>query len=262
MTSLRTWNMVAAILHWISAGAMWWLYDGGSFDLYILRLDPVEMGETVVLEEHIDVLDTQIEVGLLLVLFLVMSAVAHTLIATVFYDRYRSYIREGINPYRWWEYAFSASTMIVAIAVLSGLGSVGLLLSLFALTALMNLMGLVMERRNDVTSGDLVRYVDWRPYWYGVFAGIIPWIAIGLSLIRTRMQYPDEFPDFVLLSSGATFVLFNVFALNMWLQYREIGPWTEYLWGEKMYIVLSLVSKSLLAWWVYLGAQNAPGVTV
>jgi hypothetical protein len=44
-----------------------------------------------------------------------------------------------------------------------------------------------------------------------------------------------------------------VFALNMWLQYRRVGRWRSYLFGEKAYMVLSLVAKSLLAWQVFAG---------
>ena len=47
------------------------------------------------------------------------------------------------------------------------------------------------------------------------------------------------------------FVLFNAFAINMWLQYRRVGPWRDYLFGESMYVLLSLTAKSLLAWQVF-----------
>jgi hypothetical protein len=39
----------------------------------------------------------------------------------------------------------------------------------------------------------------------------------------------------------------------MFLQYKKIGPWKNYLFGENVYIILSLVSKSLLAWQVFAG---------
>ena len=36
--------------------------------------------------------------------------------------------------------------------------------------------------------------------------------------------------------------------LNRWLQGRGIGKWTDYVYGEKTSLVLSLAAKSLLAW--------------
>jgi hypothetical protein len=49
------------------------------------------------------------------------------------------------------------------------------------------------------------------------------------------------------------FVFFNVFALVQWLQYKRVGRWADYLVGERTYITLSLVAKSLLAWQVFAG---------
>ena len=52
------------------------------------------------------------------------------------------------------------------------------------------------------------------------------------------------------------FVLFFSFGLNQWLQYREIGRWADYIYGEKAYLVLSLVAKSLLAWQIYFASLD------
>ncbi|CAB5038371.1 unannotated protein [freshwater metagenome] len=39
-----------------------------------------------------------------------------------------------------------------------------------------------------------------------------------------------------------------------WKQYKARGKWANYLYGERTYIVLSFVAKSLLAWQVFAGA--------
>ena len=39
----------------------------------------------------------------------------------------------------------------------------------------------------------------------------------------------------------------------MFLQYKRIGPWRDYLYGERGYIMLSLTAKSALAWQVFAG---------
>jgi len=48
-------------------------------------------------------------------------------------------------------------------------------------------------------------------------------------------------------------VFFNIFAVNMVLQYKKVGPWKDYLFGEKVYIVLSLAAKTTLAWMIFTG---------
>ncbi|MBK5117955.1 MAG: heliorhodopsin HeR, partial [Thermoleophilia bacterium] len=61
-------------------------------------------------------------------------------------------------------------------------------------------------------------------------------------------------PGFVYGIFFSLLVLFSLFAVNMWLQYRQVGRWRSYLFGERAYIVLSLTAKSALAWQVYAGA--------
>ncbi len=48
-------------------------------------------------------------------------------------------------------------------------------------------------------------------------------------------------------------MFFNVFAVNMLLQYRRLGRWRDYLYGERVYMLLSLTAKSALAWQVFAG---------
>ena len=49
------------------------------------------------------------------------------------------------------------------------------------------------------------------------------------------------------------FVFFNIFAINMVLQYKKVGRWADYLFGERVYIVLSLAAKTVLAWVIFAG---------
>ncbi|HEX6031907.1 MAG TPA: heliorhodopsin HeR, partial [Tepidiformaceae bacterium] len=60
-----------------------------------------------------------------------------------------------------------------------------------------------------------------------------------------------QVPNFVYGIFVSLFLFFNSFAVNMLLQYRRVGPWREYLFGEKAYILLSLTAKSALAWQVF-----------
>ena len=82
----------------------------------------------------------------------------------------------------------------------------------------------------------------------------LPWVAIGGSLIAYSLQAGARpIPGFVLAIYGSLFVSFNVFAITMVLQYARVGRWRDYLTGEKIYMVMSLVAKSLLGWQVWSG---------
>lgn len=184
---------------------------------------------------------------MLIAVFLFMSAAAHFIIATVYNKQYNAQIAKGINIARWIEYSLSASVMIVAIALLVGIYDLMSLIMMFALVAIMNLLGLVMEVHNQTT-----KKTNWLSYWLGCLAGIIPWVVIAFYM-WLGADNGSTAPTFVYWIFVSIFIFFDSFALNMVLQYKKIGKWREYLYGERAYIILSLVAKSLLAWQVFAG---------
>jgi hypothetical protein len=187
----------------------------------------------------------------LVALFLFLSGTAHLLLTLpVINGWYNRNLARGINYARWVEYSVSASVMIVVIAMLAGVYDLGSLITLFALNATMISFGLVMEVQNKgLTKED----VNWTPFWLGCAVGAVPWIVIGLYLFAPATRSIGGVPTFVYGIYGSLFVFFNVFAINMFLQYRKVGRWRDYIHGERTYIVLSLTAKSALAWQVFFG---------
>lgn len=185
----------------------------------------------------------------LTVSFLFMSAIAHIIVATIYRKKYERDLRRGINKARWVEYAISASTMMVAIAMLSGVYDLGSLIFIFVAVAVMNLMGLGMELWNQVT-----QKTNWYSFWIGCLSGIVPWLVLILYFVSASVFGSGSIPGFVYGIYVSIFVFFNCFALNMYLQYKKIGPWKNYIFGERMYMILSLVAKSALAWQVFAGS--------
>jgi len=112
----------------------------------------------------------------------------------------------------------------------------------------MILFGWLMERANRPDRSE----TDWLPFWFGCVVGAVPWVAITIALVNSQGE-GDGVPGFVYGIFVSLFVLFNCFALNQWLQYRRRGRFADYLFGEKVYLVLSVVAKSALAWQVYAG---------
>jgi len=247
---LRQFNAVMAVLHFVQGVLMLYLSSAREWTVTTtyLGFETETSGLFPVLESI-----GEFQLAYLVAAFLFISAVAHALIATVLHDSYVGYLKRGLNPYRWYEYAVSASVMIVVVAMLAGIWDLGTLFALFALVAVMNLMGLLMEVYNERT-----RETDWTAYYIGCFAGAVPWIAIGIALAGNYSLGESAPPDFVVGIFVSIAVLFNLFAINMALQYKQLWRWEEYLFGEWNYIALSLVAKSALAWQVFAGALNTP----
>jgi len=188
--------------------------------------------------------------GILVACFLLVSAIAHGIIVLKS-ETYFTDLEKGINKFRWFEYAISSSIMIVLISTLFGIYDIASLTLIFIVNASMNLFGLVMEQLN---SGVEKKSVNWGPFVWGSLAGIAPWIAILLYMFGNGNF--SMVPWFVWAIVGTYFVAFNTFPVNMVLQYKAVGKWKDYLYGERVYIILSLVAKSILAWLVLFGAMQ------
>ena len=173
--------------------------------------------------------------------FLFLSAVAHFVVAGPGWGKYRRDLAAHRNEQRWIEHSLSSSVMIVLIAMITGIADIAALVALFGVNAAMILFGWLQERYEEPGGG------GWWPYVFGCVAGVVPWVAIGIYLLGPTA----EIPGFVYAIFVSLFLFFNSFALNQLLQYRQVGPWRDYRFGENVYVGLSLVAKSALAWQVF-----------
>lgn len=178
--------------------------------------------------------------------FLFLSAAAHWIIISPgVYDWYVANLKRNRNYARWAEYALSSSIMVVLIAQLPGITDVAALGAIFGVNASMILFGWLMEKYEEPGTS------SWLPYWFGVLAGSVPWLVIGIYIWSPTLDASP--PAFVYAIFISLFVFFNSFAINMVLQYKQVGKWKDYVYGEVVYIFLSLTSKSILAWQVFGG---------
>lgn len=243
---LRSFNLAMGFLHLIQGGLMLWLSNDYSVGVRetLLSYDPVT--ETFGTTSNTVF---NLPIGPMVAMFLFVSAIAHfSLWSPKGYPWYVKNLKSGINYARWYEYAISSSIMIVVIATLCGINELSSLILIFALNATMNLFGLVMELHNQTT-----KMTDWTSYIFGSLAGLTCWVVLGVYFFGAVLTSSDSVPTFLYFIFVSIAAFFNVFAINMILQYRRKGRWADYLYGEKVYIVLSLTAKSALAWQVFAG---------
>lgn len=243
MKALRTWNLILGPLHLVQGVLMWVLSNEFALPLQASFLGAMPGEGLVPTPETL----VEVRIGPLVASFLFLSALAHLTLGTVARGWYERMLERGMQPGRWIEYSASSSLMIVVIAMLTGIYELSALAALFAVNACMILFGWVMETRNEGR-----HRIDWMPYWFGVFAGAVPWVVIGIYLFGAGNEAGGP-PGFVYGIYVSLFLFFNVFAINMVLQYRKVGRWREYLYGERAYMLLSLFAKSALAWQVFAG---------
>ena len=240
---LRNWNIGLTVLHAAQAVAI--LVLASDFSIALTKTPPegppgtrLPAAETLV----------DVRIGAAIALFLALAAIDHLLTATVARSVYEADLRRGINRFRWVEYSISATIMVLLIASYSGITEITAVIAIAGANVAMILFGWLQERFNppgrdrDLDAAVLVRHHR---------RDRAPWIAIWFNVAEPPTRYRDSSTA----SSIAETILFFSFGLNQWLQYRQrrtAGP--SYLYGEKTYLVLSLVAKSLLAWQIYGGS--------
>ncbi len=243
---LRSFNLAMGFLHLVQGALMLWLSNDFSLpvEITLLQYDPISQSiypdtDTVV----------NLRLGPMIAAFLFLSAIAHFSVSSPRgYPWYVKNLKNGINHARWYEYAASSSVMIVVVAMLCGIYELSSLILLFALNATMNLFGLMMELHNQTT-----KKTNWTAFVFGSFAGLMVWIVVGIYFFGALLSSSSSVPTFVYFIFVSIAAFFNIFAVNMILQYRGKGRWSDYLFGEKVYIILSLTAKSALAWQVFAG---------
>ncbi|MCX6496584.1 MAG: heliorhodopsin HeR [Rhodoluna sp.] len=260
---LTRYNLVAGLLHLFSAISLTAILVQvkvqGYFPVTATYMDGppgfkpgdtfTQGGMTYTFPEPVTVELFTINLGGAIIAFLLLSAIFHfAIISPFFKKRYFDGLANTHNYFRWTEYALSSSIMITAIMLLNGFTDYAGLIAVFAVNASMILFGALQEKYEKPGNGKAL------PFIMGCMTGIVPWIVIAISVIRPGYEGAAEIPGFVYGIVATIFIAFNTFGINQALQYRQVGKWKDYLFGERVYITLSFVAKSLLAWQVFSGA--------
>jgi hypothetical protein len=241
---LRLYNLIVGLIHLAQAITM--LALSTDFSLPVTRTVPTgPPGTLPTTEKWFD-----LPLGPAVAAFLLLAAIDHLLMAAPGVNAwYNRMLGERKNYARWTEYSISASLMVVLIALICSITDVGALIAIFGANTAMILFGILQEMFVRPGTGR----VNWWPYLFGCFAGAVPWIVIALNVwfSETSDASAGGPPGFVYGIIVSLFLFFNTFSVNMVLQYKGVGRWRSYLFGESAYIFFSLVAKSLLAWQVF-----------
>lgn len=122
--------------------------------------------------------------------------------------------------------------MLIIISVYWGILTLFSLITIAGANVAMILFGWLQEKMNPPGRISTTML----PFWFGTLVGIIPWLAMSVNIFQISQDAPATLLA-VLIVQG---IFFFCFGLNQWLQYREIGKWASYIFGQKTYLVLAL----------------------
>jgi len=245
--ALRWWNIIVGLVLVAQAIVIAALQNGFSIPVVATWLN----GPPGTVPEIKKLGDFQLGWGVFA--FMLLSGLALLLVASPgIFGWYKRNLMDRRNNARWIEYSITASLMIILISMICGAVDLAAILTVFGINACMILFGLLMEKYERPGKP------SWLAYLFGCFAGVIPWIVVLIYVWSPGFGH-REAPVFVYGIIVSLFVLFNTFSVNMVLQYKRVGPWKDYLFGEKVYIILSLTAKALLAWQVFGAVLTGAG---
>ena len=238
LKNLRVWNIALTVLHLGQALAMLLLTNDFALKVLSSFPDGPPGTEGLVTKNLFEV-----RVGWAIAAFLALAGIDHLLTSTVARRTYESDLKNGINRFRWVEYSISASLMLVIISMYWGILTLAGLIAVVGANIAMILFGWLQERMNPPGR----QTTTMLPFWFGTVVGLAPWLAMNVNI----SQISEDAPAALIVILIVQAVFFFCFGLNQWLQYKEIGKWKSYMFGEKTYLVLSLGAKSLLAWQIF-----------
>jgi hypothetical protein len=190
---------------------------------------------------------TTVNLKILVALILLIAGVAHLLSGTYWRPFYERNLQKGANPIRWIEYCLGTGLLIVVIALVTGVSDISSLIILFLLLAIANLCGLAMEQFNQGR-----RKLNWLGYIMGSISGAGAWLVLAIYSLGA-INYGSGVSGYVYAVLISIFVLFIGFAVK----YKTIGQWKNYLYVEKIYLLLELATLTALAWQIFAGALRS-----
>ena len=205
----------------------------------------------------------------LIVSFFLLSALFQgipTLITPVWIWLYNSIQYKGIQPFRWVEYAASASVLLLACAAVNGVNDLHFLLILFFTNATIMMLGLVQEVFAYVylaakgVSGHIVEFL--LPHLVGWLAYIPIWAVLMTKFALASKHSEEAPPPLIVALYACNIIAFTSFGLVQLVEmvYIYKAPERRGVYAvraELAYTVLSFIAKTSTAWFFFGGVVSS-----
>lgn len=169
-----------------------------------------------------------------------------------------------VNRLRWYEYSATASVMTWVIAQLSGVTDVHVLFLLVVMNVITQLGGgLLVELlwrdkirfKSTIVTGNAAeldnhnRFIAWGSI-LSIAAFLASWLVISCHFFANVSRASDS-PAWIAVIVPVLFAFYVLFAVYLFVGLRYVKNPTTY---EVGWVVLSLLSKTFLAWFLLIGS--------
>jgi hypothetical protein len=179
---------------------------------------------------------------------LLAMAVVYIASATIFRKQFESVLDRGVNTARWIAYGLGGALLLDAVYLLSGITDLLTLKLLAGAVIGACVAGLAVDLLGPNRPG-LTRLLK----VVAVVIGVLPWLAIA-GILSATMMYDGTVPSYMYGVYASGFILYAAIGLALAMRWQGKGRWANTLYSEKMFLILGLVTATVLAWQIFAGA--------
>jgi len=179
--------------------------------------------------------------------FFLVSAAVHALSATLYRKQYEANLTKGFNIIRWIDYAVSGGLVMLALALAAGVTDAGSLLMIVVLVAAAQLLAMIMERQGETNA------TTWMTYALSCAAMAVPFIILAGYFLATWLYGSGGTSNLLYGAYASALLLFGFSAACMVAQRRGRGQWQQPVYAERVYMLVSLLLKTVVAWQLFVG---------
>jgi hypothetical protein len=192
-----------------------------------------------------------VHLGWVVALFLIVFAAISLALASA----YRAYIevsvKRGVNAFRWLALGVGGGLMVGAIALVSGVSSIALLLALFGATLLGSLLALAAETVVANNDGVKTRFAHVL-CGLAVVSSLFPWVVFALGVVGAAM-WGGHIPGYLYSIYACQFVLFIAMLLATHFRLKRQGKWADAAYTDRGFLLLTFIAATLLAAQIFAG---------
>jgi hypothetical protein len=254
---LRKWNIWLAVLYALQAIAVLVIGSSqlaplSSSFLTVDTLASTTTGSLILAPATHHLFD----LNLLYLVFavLMVSAGIYASQATWWRNRYENELKQNFNATRWAAYGFTASILFIVLAILVGVNDITTLLVLLVLGIILHSTCLWVER--TVGRRGRNKTDAWLGYGLAVLAGAGMWLVVAIYLFGANVYGDGQIPAWVYWLAATTALTCLCFASGLFRHVQNPTSGPRYKMTEQRYMLLTLLTSSLLAWQIVAGTMH------
>lgn len=193
-----------------------------------------------------------VHIAWILAIAMIVFAVIHLMLASAYRNAVSTSIERGVNAFRWLSLGIGGGLIIVATALLSGITSITLLLVLFVSVLGAALLTLGIEATIANSNGVQTRLSHFL-CGLATLAVTLPWVVFAIGVAGVLL-WNGKLPTYLYSIYICEALLVGAFMLATHFRIKRQGKWADGLYGERGYLLLTLLTVTLLSWQIVIGA--------